>query len=130
MIAGEVASRYARALFKLAATPQELEKRHQDLDGVIGLLRQIPRLGLFLSAPQITRSEKEKLLEKSLGERVGPQLLHFVLFLLEKGRLKFLPEIAESYHRLVKENLGILEARLITAVPAEPGLKDRLKTKL
>jgi F-type H+-transporting ATPase subunit delta len=130
MIAGQVASRYSRALFKLAASKEELEKRQQDLEGVVSILQSLPKLGQFLSAPQISRVDKEKVLEKSLGSKLDPQLLHFMLFLLEKGRLKHLPEISRAYHRMVKESLGILEASLITAVPAEAKIKENLQKKL
>lgn len=130
MIAGEVASRYSRALFRLAATPLELEKRHQDLEGVVTLLQKIPKLGLFLSAPQISSDQKRKVLENSLGSQIDQKLLHFLLFLLEKGRIKHLPEIAKGYHRLVKESLGILEANLITAVPLEREDREALHQKL
>jgi len=130
VIAGEVASRYSRALFKLAATPLELEKRHQDLEGVVTLLQKIPKLGLFLSAPQISSDQKRKVLENSLGSQIDQKLLHFLLFLLEKGRMKYLPEIAKEYHRLVKESLGILEANLITAVPVEKSYRETLQKRL
>ena len=129
MIAGQVASRYSRALFKMAASKEELEIRQQDLEGVVSVLQSLPKLGQFLSAPQISRVDKEKVLEKSLGGKLDPQLLHFMLFLLEKGRLKHLPEISRAYQRMVKESLGILEASLITAVPADTKIKESLQRK-
>ena len=44
--------------------------------------------------------------------------------------MNFLEEISREYHHRVKESLGVLEASLITAVPAEQELKERLKAKL
>ena len=130
MISGEVASRYSRALFKLAATPVELERRLQDLESVLAALHESPKLGFFLSAPQIRMEQKEKVLETSLKGQIDEKLLHFLYFLLEKGRMRHLPEIAKEYHLLVKENLGILEANLITAVPAGKSHTEQLKKRL
>lgn len=130
MIAGAVASRYSKALFRLAASPQELERRHQDLESVVALLQRVPKLAFFLSAPQIRIGQKREVLENSLAGQIDERLMHFLFFLLEKGRMKHLPEIAKGYHRLVKENLGILEANLITAVAAERSYTEKLKKRL
>src|SRR3989337_1490850 len=130
MMEGQIAARYSRALFRLAATREELEKRENDLGIVVEALEKLPKLRYFLSAPQITREEKNQALEKSLRGKVDQKFLYFLKFLLEKRRINHLPEIAQEYHRLVTQHLGILEANLITAVPVEESYKQRLQKKL
>jgi F-type H+-transporting ATPase subunit delta len=130
MIAGEIASRYARALFNLASSKTELESRQLDLEVFVEALKKNPRLRTFLSASQINREEKRKVLQAILAGKTDEKFLDFLYFILEKGRMNFLEEISREYHHRVKENLGILETNLITAVPAEPKLKERLREKL
>lgn len=130
MIAGEVASRYARALFNLASSKAELESRQSDLEVFVEALKKNPRLRTFLSAPQIKREEKREVLRTILAGKTDEKFLDFLYFVLEKGRMNFLEEISREYHHRVKESLGILETSLITAVPAEPKLKERLREKL
>jgi F-type H+-transporting ATPase subunit delta len=130
MIAGEVAGRYARALFNLASSGSELERRQLDLEVFAEALKKNPRLRTFLSAPQIKREEKREVLQAILAGKTDEKFLDFLYFVLERGRMNFLEEISREYRRRVKENLGILETNLITAVPAEPKLKELLEEKL
>src|SRR3990172_5362951 len=105
MMEGQIAARYSRALFRLAATREELEKRENDLGIVVEALEKLPKLRYFLSAPQITREEKNQALEKSLMGKVDQKFLHFLKFLLEKRRINHLPEIAQEYHRLASPHI-------------------------
>jgi F-type H+-transporting ATPase subunit delta len=130
VIAGQVAARYSKALFKLAANPADLERREKDLEGVVEILRRHPKLGFLLSAPQIRAEQKKKVLENALAGRIDQKSLEFLYFLLEKGRMNHLEEISRQYRRLVKESLGVLEASLITAVPVDSVSRERLKSKL
>ena len=130
MIAVEVASRYARALFDLASSQAELENHQFEIEAFVEALKKNPRLRTFLSAPQIKKEEKRKVLQATLAGKTDEKFLNFLYFVLEKGRMNFLEGIAREYHRRVKENLGVLEASLITAVPAGQQLKEKLKAKL
>jgi F-type H+-transporting ATPase subunit delta len=130
VIAGEVGSRYARALFNLASSKAELESGRLELEAFVEALKNNPRLRTFLSAPQIKREEKRKVLQAILAGKTDQKFLNFLYFVLEKGRMNFLEEISREYHHRVKESLGVLEASLITAVPAGQELKERLKAKL
>jgi len=130
MIAGEVGSRYARALFNLASSKAELESGQLELEALVEALKNNPRLRTFLSAPQIKREEKRRALQAILAGKVDQKFLNLLYFVLEKGRMNFLAVISREYHHRVKESLGIIETNLITAVPAEPVLKERLREKL
>jgi F-type H+-transporting ATPase subunit delta len=123
----KAAGRYSKALFNLASSKQELEQQLSDLEQVVGLLD--PLMPFFYS-PQISQKEKEAVLDKNLKGRFDDKLLSFLLFLLKKRRLKDLSDIVQDYRRLVREELGVLEVRVVTAVPLDRDIKEKLQVKL
>lgn len=130
MIIHQVAFRYSRALFQLADSDKELESLLNELKAIVDALNHSPQLMQFFSFPKISQKEKEELLKRSLGHLCSPKALQYLIFLLDKRRFKFLPEIVIEYERLVKTKLGILEVRLITATPLDAATKEKLKQKL
>ncbi|CUI17261.1 ATP synthase subunit delta [Candidatus Protochlamydia naegleriophila] len=130
MIAKAVASRYSKALVDAATSPEQLEKHLAALEEIADLLQAMPKLREFLFDPHLSTRNKKNILQRLFGERLDKTILSFLYLLIEKGRFKYLSEIRKEYHRLVKQKLGIIEARLITAVPAEDALKEKVKDKL
>jgi len=129
MIRYQVARRYSKALFQFSAPKEQLEKRLNDLRKFNLLIDENPRLLQLLNSPEVTKNEKEAFLKKILGDDFDPQLYTFLIFLLERKRLKFIKEITEEYVKLVHANLGILDVQLISVFPLEQADKNRLKSK-
>lgn len=130
MIRRTVALRYARALFGMSATIEDLENRLDDFDSIQTLLEKNPKLRHFLEAPQIEVLEKRNLLESVLADKVNPVFFRFFIFLIEKRRLSYLAQIALEYRLMVDKYLDIWEAKVITAVPIGPDIEEKLKVKL
>lgn len=130
MIAQKVGSRYAKAFFKFKDSLSQHEKRLKNLETFLGLLNDNPKWRHFFLSNQVSKPEKGRILQKGLTDKVDPLLLSFLLILVEKGRFNYLPEIIDAYRRMVKEEAGIVEATLITAIPADEKLRETLKKKL
>ena len=130
MIGGEVAVRYSKALFHLSASPAEQERRLSDLENLVTVIKKLPKLKFFLSAPQISLAQKKDALGQSLGEHIDRALLNFLFFLLDKGRIQFLEGITGQYRKMVKENVGVIEADLITSVPVGKEFQEKLVKRL
>jgi F-type H+-transporting ATPase subunit delta len=126
----KVSFRYSNALFLLNGTLAQQEKRVDDLKKLTTFLQDRPKLKQFFLSPQIHKEEKSNLLKKLFSDGLDKDLLRFLLLLLEKGRLKQLPDIVQQYHEIVKKNLGIQEVSLISAVPLENEAIKQLKEKL
>lgn len=125
----DVASKYSKALFNLTPSVQDLEKRLSRLQEIIKLLDK-PYLKNFFASPQISQQQKMEFLKEVLKQNVDSELLSFFLLLLEKKRLKYLPEIAKHYSELIRNKKGILKARLLTAFPLDEKTRASLKEKL
>ena len=130
MIDQMVGKRYALALFNAAELSDLTDQVQENLILLSGLWEKNEELRAFLEAPQIAKEEKTKILEQTLRDKISELLLQFLLFLLEKDRFQQISEIAEHYDKLLKEKLGIVEARVTTASPMDEKLALPLKEKL
>lgn len=130
MTIAEVALKYAKALFHLTSSKEQLESRLVDLKQIEHVITQKPQLRTFFSSPQISQEKKEKVLQNSLGSHIDSQLLSFCTLLLEKRRFKYFSEIVKKYEKMVMAKLDLLEGRLITAMPIDAELKAKVQQVL
>lgn len=126
----ELASRYARALFRTADESNQLEVQSKSLEAISSLLEPSSQFLHWMAAPQIAHNLKIEMLERNLGSICNRQLMDFLLLLLKKGRFQELPGIVKEYQGLVAKKLGILDVRLITTVAIDEPTKEKLELKL
>lgn len=113
----QVAERYAHGLFELTQQSNNTASVHQDFGDLAAILQQDDALIQFLAAPQIVDSDKTAVVAKVFKGKVADQLYHLLELLVAKRRTGFLAEIATEYSRLYHRSKGIVETRLITAIP-------------
>ncbi len=122
MIESRVAGKYAHALFSAAKRKNQLDTISADLGTISRLLTEFPHLKTLLESPQILEKEKRELISNTFNGRISEVLFSFFLLVLSKHRIAFLLPMADEFGRLVKEDQGIVTARLITARQLEPAL--------
>jgi F-type H+-transporting ATPase subunit delta len=130
MINQAVASQYSKALFNSGEAKEHLEGRLAALEKISDLIEQNPKLQEILFGPQLNKQNKKVFLKQMAGDFFDNGILNFLFLLIDKGRLKYLPTIKQEYSRLIKNELGIIKASLITAVPVENEIKESVKGKL
>lgn len=130
MLIWEVAGKYASALF-MAVKERDMVTQAEEQFLVLKELVTADRSLLnFLTAPQVPDEDKQRLIETVFGPRMHRLLVQFLLVLVEKGRISFLPEIIEEFDRQVKADQGIGMVTAITAVPMIDSEVDALRSKL
>ncbi len=130
MIQHAVALRYAKAQFNSDLAQGILEKGLDNFDSFLDFLKENPKVTKFLEAPQINLEDKKKALESIFKNKFEDSFFHFLFYLIEKGRLNYIAQIVQEYRLMVNQQLGIWEAKIITAVPLTPGIETTLKEKL
>jgi len=130
MLAQQVAKKYATALFGLAKEKGILEQVSDEFRDLRQLLRDNRQLMDFLTAPQILEEDKQGAVQEILSKRVSDGFLQFLLLLVSKHRVQHLGVTADYFESLVREEKGILKARVITAVPLSEDLRLGLKERL
>lgn len=130
MLAQQVARKYATALFSLAREKAILEQVSEEFKDLKQLLDGHPQLMHFLTAPQILEDDKQKAVRQIFSERVSSGFLQFLLLMVSKHRVQHLGVTADYFEGLVREEKGILKAKVITAVPLSEELRFGLKERL
>lgn len=127
MISYAIAFRYAQALYKL---PSSKEKLGSELTSIVQMLKNTPQLLSFFQAPQIGEKDKEKMLTLVMTNCSEESLKTFLLFLVRKGRIQFLPEILATFNRILNEHSDTSRVKAITAFPMDAQTKQILVKKL
>ncbi len=126
----EISHRYAKVMFRMAPSQDLVESLLKKLEPLEILLQKPSEFLRFMVSPQFDDALKMDFLKRSLGDDSDSILLTFILFLLKKKRIEFLPEIIKEYGRLTSEKFGILDVRLIAAAPVDAETIEKLTEKL
>ena len=126
MISAILARRYARALLELSKKRGDLEATHQDLASVAAVFERDHRVQRFFEAPNISRDEKEGLLETRFQTKLNKSVYGLLILLLRRRRFDHLLAIAAEFHKLAEEAQGLTRAVVRTAVPITDGQADAL----
>lgn len=112
----KVAKRYAEALFQAAAEKNLIEQVDRDMEPAFIALSD-PKFLTFLEQPQITYSEKSKLIDKVFSGMVNPLVISLVKLLLRRARIRHFPAVKSYFDYLTDQMRGVEEIGVVTAVP-------------
>jgi F-type H+-transporting ATPase subunit delta len=110
-----VARPYAEAAFKLAVENRNLPA-WSDMLSLLEAVVADPAVAAHVSDPNIDAAALEHLLLGVLGEKLDGQGRNFLQLLIQNGRLVLLPHIRSMYEELRRENEGVLEALIVSAL--------------
>lgn len=129
------AQRYAKALFELAQEEKSLDPVRERLEQTDTMIRTQSALLDLCQNPLYNQEEKKRTLA-SLSDQIGspPLLKRFLDLLIQKNRLRQLPEITKIFGVLADEAHGLEHVRVRVASrlskDEESGLKRQLETIL
>ena len=135
MMPGSLARRYARALIGLAQSGPQRDKLAKDLDAFATLCRTPDAEGVpvldVIASERFPAADRKRLLD-ALLKRLGadPLLNKFLVYVLERGRIAGVPEIARAYRRLADEAAGRVDALITSAAPLPPDALAKIKQAL
>jgi F-type H+-transporting ATPase subunit delta len=135
MIPGSLARRYARALIGLSQSPVQRDKLAKDLDAFAALCRSQDSNGLVvltvLASERYPAVERKRLVDSFLRRLGGDPLLgKFLHYVIDRGRMNGLLEIARAYHRMADEAAGRVDAQITSAAPLAPEALAKIKQAL
>lgn len=135
MMPGSLARRYARALIGLAKTPVQRDKFAKDLDAFADLCRSPDSYGTpvltVLSSERFDSGARKKLVDSFLRRLSADAMLgKFLHYVLDRGRIGGVPEIARAYRRMADEAAGRVNAEITSASPLAPDALAKIKQAL
>jgi F-type H+-transporting ATPase subunit delta len=113
-----VARPYAEAAFKLAREQNALEAWSEMLAAIEAVV-SAPQLASRIGDPNVEDDALESALLGILGKRLDGPGRNLVQVLVRNHRLALITHIRTLYEQLRREHEGVLEARVISALPIE-----------
>jgi F-type H+-transporting ATPase subunit delta len=126
----KVSVRYAASLIDLADEKNMMDTISADMDLITSSMEKSPELKRALKNPVIRPEVKTAILEEIYRTKINQETLHFVRFLVKKGRENLLYEISRKFLELRDEKSGIVNIEVRSAFELTDRQKDELKDRL
>lgn len=130
MATDELVHGYAEALFKVVQTEGDLDRVEDELFRFGKLLESNHELKQALADPAIDRSQRVKVLEELLSDKVSPHTLGLLTFIVTQDRAKQLPRILDEVSSLAAESRKAVLAEVRSAVPLDDKQRGDLTAAL
>jgi len=124
-----VARRYAQASLALAVEQNAVEQWQQDFATLTQVWKETP-IALRLDDPKVGQSRRMDEARNLLGNRVSPLVLNLVLLLVQRGRVRLTPRVADAFERLERDRSGRVSGYVISALPLTEEQRVSLKQQL
>jgi F-type H+-transporting ATPase subunit delta len=112
---------YADSLLALARAADAVPRLEKDLGIVLDLVRASEPLRRFLADPLVNGEGKSAALQGVLPAGIHPLIGRFLLILLDQGRLRELPAVAEAFCRKAAGLRQELSGELVSPVELPAG---------
>jgi F-type H+-transporting ATPase subunit delta len=125
-----VARRYAQALFELL-DQTNIEATRGTLNGLAQAIKDSSPLRHVIASPAFGVEDKIGVLTELAGRFACPPVVKaFLGQLVKKNRVRFLPDIADAFAKLVDRSKGTQQVTVSSASPLQAAEQDRIKTRL
>jgi F-type H+-transporting ATPase subunit delta len=127
MSATAVARRYGKSLLSLSKEQNAVEAVEQDMRVLAEAVRDNRELAAVLSSP-VVRPEKKEAIVSSVFSGAHSLTAAFLAQLARKGRAGLLQDMANAFLALVREERGVVQAEVTTAVPLDDARRSEIQT--
>ncbi len=134
MINNAIARRYAKALVQLGSESGLIERFSQELKSVDDLISGSTEIRSAFANPAFTANQKKQLMKELVTKLSCSELVsNFLLLLVDKNRMIFLPQIVQTYAVLADQQSGVIRPVVTSAFALNDtqvaAIKDALEQK-
>ncbi len=115
---------YAAALYQVAREAGRVEPVVSDAQEMGELFKKEPELKRFIDSPVVSAGEKKQVLETIFQQQICPELLNFLMVLVDKGRTRHFDRILKRLIWLSMQEEGVSQG---TACSVEPLTEEQLR---
>lgn len=131
MSTNAIARRYAKALVQLGAEEGGVDAFNAELNAFNKVLSSNPALSSVFTNPAYGIEAKRGILSDLIAKLSLSRLMgNFLMLLLDRGRLTFLPQIEESYRTFADERSGVIRPTLTAALPLDVEQVEQIRAAL
>lgn len=121
---------YAQALYSLGQEEGTQAVILEELETLQAVFSQEPDYLRLLSAANISKEERCRLLDEAFRGKVQPYVLNFLKLLTEKGHIRKFTDCCRYYREQYDADNGILPVDVVTAVALTENQRQALIDKL
>ena len=118
--------RYAKSLISISKEQNSLETSFNDMLLVSSVCSSNKDFVNLLKTPIVKTDLKIKIFNELLAKSISDLTLSFIILIAKKKREILLPEIAECFIALYKNNKNIKEVSVVTAKPLDDDLRKEV----
>jgi F-type H+-transporting ATPase subunit delta len=110
-----IARRYAKALMNIGGEDGKYDTYGEELDAFTTLFQREEQLREVLNNPAFSILRRQAIIQE-IGKRLrlSPLTINFLHLLVDKNRMRYLPDITVLYRELADEAAGRARVKLIT----------------
>ncbi|MEB3244384.1 MAG: ATP synthase F1 subunit delta [Vampirovibrionales bacterium] len=130
-----LAKRYAKALLTQSLeSGLDAAALNADLQALANWFTSTPDAQTYFEHPAVAQTAKINLVQQSLSQALHGTITRLFTLLIQNGRARLLPAVAEAYRQLLNAHMGVIEGQLISATKldaaTQQAIAETLKTKL
>jgi F-type H+-transporting ATPase subunit delta len=126
-----VSRRYAKALILIGQEDGQAELYNEELEAVVSLFDSQEGFEAALTNPLFNKNDRKKVLEAVLkAAGLSTVMNSFLILLFDKGRIKFLRDIAAYYRDMADELKGIVKASITSATQLSSDTVEKIREAL
>jgi F-type H+-transporting ATPase subunit delta len=122
--------RYAEGLFEIADAEGEADAVEDQLFAFAKAIERDPKLRDALTDPALPGEKKRALVSDLFGSRANPHAVNLIGFLIDEGRAREFPRVAEELAAVGAERRRHVMAEVRSAVPLDKDRRERLERAL
>jgi F-type H+-transporting ATPase subunit delta len=131
LITNAIARRYAKALVQLGAEEGAVERFNSELTAVNAVLADNPALNSIFRSPAYGIEAKRAILRDIISKlELSGTVANFLQLILDRNRLAFLPQIAESFSAFADDLSGVIRPTLSSGLPLDGSQVGEIKAAL
>ena len=117
---------YSEVIFELARDGDVIEAIMEDLSSIDEVLNSEPDFAILLGTQTIKSSEKSDIIRRVFEGKVNDLTLDFISVLARRGRINFLPAIANKYESMMDAH----QQKVLIEVTLSKAPEDKFAEKL
>lgn len=129
MKGNQAANRYAIALFDLAQEQNALDAAYQDMMTFYNAVQESRDFNVFLKSPIISPDRKQEVFDRTF-DMFHTLTSKFIALVIKNRREDLLPKIAADFIAMFKEERGMAEVTITSAMKLDPSVVDSIMTKV
>lgn len=108
---------YGKALFQAALESSKTELILKEAMEVDQLFQNEKEFFQFFCSPIISSAEKKAVIRKVFSDQISPEMVNFLMILIDKGRGKHFHKIVNQYRLQLEESEGYARGTIYTVIP-------------